>query len=51
MRSLAEDVFVIGLSLITLKFPLLALVMSALILAAIVMVARRLWRWLSPATD
>ncbi len=51
IASLAEDVFVIGLSLITLKFPLLALVMSALILVAIIMVARRLWRWLSPATD
>lgn len=47
--SLAEDVFVIGLSLLTLKFPLLALLVSATILVMIVWLARRLWRWLRPS--
>lgn len=46
--SLLEDVVVIGLSLITLKFPVLALVVSAAIIASIALVARRLWRWLRP---
>lgn len=46
--SLAEDVFVIGLSLLTLKFPLLALLVSVTILVMIVWLARRLWRWLRP---
>ena len=44
--SLAEDAFVIGLSLITLKFPLLALGMSVVILLMIVLVARKIWKWL-----
>jgi uncharacterized membrane protein len=47
--SLAEDAFVIGLSLLTLKFPLLALVVSVVIVVMIVWVARRIWRWLRPA--
>ena len=46
--SLAEDAFVIGLSLLTLKFPLLALLVSVTILVMIVWLARRLWRWLRP---
>jgi uncharacterized membrane protein len=46
--SLAEDAFVIGLSLLTLKFPLLALLVSVSILVMIVWLARRLWRWLRP---
>lgn len=46
--SLLEDVVVIGLSLITLKFPVLALVVSAAIIVSIAVVARRLWRWLRP---
>jgi uncharacterized membrane protein len=46
--SLAEDVFVIGLSLLTLKFPLLALAVSVAIVVMIVWLARRLWRWLRP---
>jgi hypothetical protein len=50
IASLAEDAFVIGLSLLTLKFPLLALVVSAAILVMIVWLARRLWQWLRPAT-
>ncbi len=44
--SLAEDVFVIGLSLITLKYPVLALVMSVLIVLSIVLIARKIWQWL-----
>ncbi len=48
VASLAEDVFVIGLSLLTLKFPLLALAVSLTILAIVAWLARRLWRWLRP---
>ena len=44
--SLAEDAFVIGLSLITLKFPLLALGMSVVILLMMVLIARKIWKWL-----
>jgi hypothetical protein len=44
--SLAEDVFVIGLSLITLQFPLLALGVSVVILLIIAVVARKIWKWL-----
>lgn len=44
--SLAEDVFVIGLSFITLKFPLLALGISAVILLLMALLARTIWRWL-----
>jgi Domain of unknown function (DUF4126) len=44
--SLAEDVFVIGLSLITLQFPLLALGVSVVILLIIGVVATKIWRWL-----
>ena len=47
--SLVEDVFVIGLSLFTLKFPLLALVVSLAIVVMIVWIARKIWRWLKPA--
>ena len=46
--SLIEDVFVIGLSLFTLKFPLLALFVSLAIVVMIVWLARRIWRWLKP---
>jgi len=48
IASLAEDVFVVGLSLLTLKFPLLALLVSAIILVMIAWLARRLWTWLRP---
>ena len=48
IASLAEDVFVVGLSLLTLKFPLLALLVSATILVMIAWLARRLWTWLRP---
>jgi hypothetical protein len=44
--SLAEDAFVIGLSFITLKFPLIALAVSVVIVLLIVMTARSIWRWL-----
>lgn len=47
--SLAEDAFVIGLSLLTLKFPLLALAVSATILVMMVWLGRRLWKWLRPS--
>ncbi len=44
--SLAEDVFVIGLSFLTLKFPLIALGVSAAIILIIVLMARTIWKWL-----
>ena len=47
--SLAEDVFVIGLSLITLKFPLLALGLSAMILLLMALVVFKIWKWLRAA--
>jgi len=43
--SLAEDGLVVALSFLTLKFPLLALGVSLAIIAAIVLVARKIWRW------
>jgi hypothetical protein len=45
--SLAEDAFVVGLSFITLKFPLLALAISVTILILIGLTARSIWKWLS----
>ena len=45
--SFAEDFFVIGLSFLTLKFPLLALAVSAVILILIVWTARSIWKWLT----
>jgi hypothetical protein len=45
--SLAEDAFVIGLSFITMTFPLIALAVSVVILVLIVMVARSIWNWLT----
>lgn len=44
--SLAEDMFVIGLSFITLKYPLIALAMSAVILIVIALTVRKIWKWL-----
>ncbi len=46
LLSLAEDAFVIGLSLITLKFPVLALGLSVVILLTMVLVVRKIWKWL-----
>ncbi len=44
--SLGEDLFVIGLSFLTLKFPLLAFGVSVLIVLTMVLVARKIWKWL-----
>jgi hypothetical protein len=44
--SLAEDAFVIGLSFMTLKYPLLALAVSVVIVVLIILTARSIWRWL-----
>jgi hypothetical protein len=44
--SLGEDAFVIGLSFITLKYPLIALGVSVVILLLIVLTARSIWKWL-----
>ncbi|MEO8681736.1 MAG: DUF4126 domain-containing protein [Vicinamibacterales bacterium] len=46
--SLLEDVFVVGLSLLTLKFPLLALVVCAFILVGMALLARSVVRWFRP---
>jgi uncharacterized membrane protein len=43
--SLAEDAFVIGLSFITLKYPLIALGVSVVIIFLIVITARSIWKW------
>ena len=48
--SLAEDAFVIGLSFLTLKFPLLALGVSVVVLVLIVLIARKIWKWLRGVT-
>ena len=47
--SLAEDGFVIGLSFLTLKFPLVALGVSVVIVVLIVLTARSIWKWLRKA--
>ncbi len=44
--SLGGDLFVVGLSVIALKFPLLALAVSVTILIVIVLTARSIWKWL-----
>ena len=46
--SLMEDVFVLGLGLIALKFPLLALGVSLAILLLMALAARWIWRQLRP---
>jgi Domain of unknown function (DUF4126) len=43
--SLAEDAFVVALGFVTLKYPLLALAISALVLLTMVVTARWIWRW------
>lgn len=45
VASLAEDVVVVGLSFLTLAFPLVALAASVAILVAMAVVARKIWRW------
>lgn len=47
--SLAGDAFVIGLSLVTMMFPLIALGASVAILLMMVLVARKIWKWLRAA--
>src|SRR6187455_93851 len=49
LLSLAEDAFVIGLSFLTLNYPLVALAVSAVIVLLIVLTARSIWRWLRKA--
>jgi hypothetical protein len=44
--SLTEDVLVVGLGIVTLKYPLLALAISVVILLTMVLAARWVWRWL-----
>jgi hypothetical protein len=44
--SLAEDAFVIALSFVTLKFPLIALAVSAVIILTMVLLARTIWKWI-----
>ncbi len=44
--SLLEDVFVVGLSLLTLRYPVVAFVISTILLLAIAWMTRALWRWL-----
>jgi hypothetical protein len=47
--SLAEDVFVVGLGLLALKFPLVALVVTGVCVLVIVLLARKLLRWIRRA--
>ncbi|MCC7240410.1 MAG: DUF4126 domain-containing protein [Acidobacteria bacterium] len=49
--SLLEDVFVVGLGLVTLKFPLLALGVSLAILLVMLLAARWVWKWLRRRPD
>jgi hypothetical protein len=44
--SFLGDAFVIGISFITLKYPLIALGISVAILILIAMIARSIWKWL-----
>ncbi len=47
--SLAEDVFVVGLGLLALKFPLAALIVTGVCVVVIVLLARKLLRWIRRA--
>jgi hypothetical protein len=49
--SLAEDVFVVGLGLLALRFPLAALVVTAVSVLVIVLAARKLIRWVRRAAS
>lgn len=44
--SLAEDIFVVILGFITLQYPLVALAVSLVILVALAVTVRFVWRWL-----
>lgn len=45
--SFVEDLFVIGLSFITLKFPLVALAISVVIVVLMALTIRSVWKWIS----
>jgi hypothetical protein len=47
--SFLGDGFVIGIAVIALKFPLIALAVSVTILVLIVLIARKVWKWLRGA--
>jgi hypothetical protein len=49
--SLAEDIFVVILGFITLQYPLVALVVSLVILVVLAVTARFVWRWLRRAAQ
>jgi hypothetical protein len=49
--SLAEDVFVVILGFITLQYPLVALVVSLVILVVVALTIRIVWRWLRRAAQ
>ena len=46
IASLAEDAFVIALSLLTMAFPVAALAVGVVLIAGMAMLGRALWRWL-----
>ena len=48
--SIIEDIFVVGLGLVTLKFPLLALGISLVILLVMILAARWIWQLLRGAS-
>jgi uncharacterized membrane protein len=43
--SFSEDLFVLGLGFVALKYPLVALAMTAILLVLIVIFAATIWRW------
>ena len=47
--SIIEDIFVVTLGFVTLKFPLIALGVSLAIVLAMIVAARWIWRWLRRA--
>ena len=49
--SILEDIFVVGLGLVTLKFPLLALGISVVILLVMILMARWIWQLLRRSTS
>lgn len=49
--SLLEDVFVVGLGLLTMAFPLVAFGISAAVLLVMLLAARWVWRWFRRRTE
>lgn len=49
LASLVEDVFVVGLSLLTLAFPVAALVVCAVAIVLMAWASRQIWRWATRA--